>query len=74
MLIACGTSSTHVKSIAEKLIHWAKQHNHTSPTTEGLQQGLWVVVDVGETLVHVFQSDVRDYYQLDSLWDKAPLP
>lgn len=39
---------------------------------EGLNNGVWVVMDYGNVLVHIFQTELRDFYKLDELWADAP--
>jgi ribosome-associated protein len=39
---------------------------------EGVEQGRWIVIDYGDIIVHVFQEEVRDLYNLDELWGRAP--
>ena len=39
---------------------------------EGLNNGVWVVMDYGDVLVHIFQTELRDFYKLDELWADAP--
>lgn len=68
MVIASGTSDRHVKSMAEHVMETAKRNEHQPFGVEGLQQGEWVLVDLGEILVHVMQPRIRDFYNLEKLW------
>ena len=69
MIIASGRSSRHVSAIATHLIEKAKaQHIHCLSAT-GLENGEWVLVDFGDYIVHLFQPDVRAFYNLEGLWD-----
>ncbi|NIA27703.1 MAG: ribosome silencing factor [Desulfobulbaceae bacterium] len=68
VIIASGTSSRHVKSIANNVIAEAKKAGKPPLGSEGEEDGEWVLVDMGDIVVHVMQKQVRDYYDLESLW------
>ena len=68
VIVASGSSSRHVKSIANNVAVAAKQANHPPLGTEGEAEGEWVLVDLGDVIVHVMQRQVRAYYDLESLW------
>jgi ribosome-associated protein len=72
LIIASGTSSRHARSIAENLVLETKQQGFKSLGIEGLETGDWVLVDFGDTVVHVMQKEARDYYELEKLWSKVP--
>lgn len=68
MIIASGTSTQHVRSIASNLATESKKNQHKVFGCEGLDSGEWVLVDLGDALVHVMLPQVREYYQIEKLW------
>ncbi len=67
-----GTSATHVLGIANRLVDYVEQHSgqHRQGIV-GLQNRLWVAIDYGYLLVHIFQRETRDFYRLEGLWEDA---
>ena len=68
LIIATGSSSRHVKSLANNVVAEAKNAGQRPLGSEGEIEGEWVLVDLGDVIVHVMQRQVREYYDLESLW------
>lgn len=68
MIIASGTSSTHVKALADNIIKIAKAYGIDPVYQEGAETCEWVLVDLGEVVVNIMQPRTRDYYHLEGLW------
>lgn len=68
LVIASGTSTTHVKSIADEVIRHAKRIGAQPLGVEGAREAEWVLVDLGDIVVHVMLPRVREFYALERLW------
>ena len=68
LVIASGTSSRHVKSLASNVSVEAKKQGARPLGVEGEDAGEWVLVDFGDVVVHVMQPATRDFYDLERLW------
>ena len=75
LIIASGTSSRHVKSIADEVVKFAKRAGMLPLGVEGQAEAEWVLVDLGDIIVHVMLPRIREFYGLERLWtvgDQAP--
>ena len=73
-VIASGTSNRHVRSLADDAEGKLKEDLRRQPLRrEGREYSRWVLLDYGDMVVHVFDQETRDYYQLEKLWADAPV-
>ena len=70
MIFASGTSTRHVGAIADSVIEAATAAGHPPLGVEGEDVGEWVLVDLGDAIVHIMLPDVRAYYELEKLWSE----
>lgn len=70
-VIMDATSNRQVKSIADEIVDQAEAANVEVQQVEGKDTAKWILVDLGDVIVHVFQSDEREYYNLEKLWSDA---
>jgi ribosome-associated protein len=68
MVIASGTSERHVKSLAGHVVEEAKKNEAPPIGVEGENVGEWVLVDLGDVIVHVMKPQTREFYQLEKFW------
>jgi ribosome-associated protein len=71
LVIASGTSARHVKSIADEVVRFAKKAGVMPLGVEGEQEAEWVLVDLGDVIVHVMLPRIREFYGLERLWAVA---
>jgi len=71
MVVASGTSGRHVRALAENVVEKSKAFGQRPIGLEGEREGEWVLVDLQDILVHVMLPRVRDFYQLEKLWDMS---
>lgn len=70
ILIASGRSRRQVSALADKLIRTVKENKFETLGVEGKTEGEWVLVDLGDIIVHIMHPGSREYYQLEKLWGK----
>lgn len=73
-IICHGTSSTHVDSIAKSVESSVKENLKTDVWhRDGYRNAIWILLDYGDIMVHVFQQEARDFYNLEGLWADAKI-
>nr|WP_068301884.1 ribosome silencing factor [Pararhodobacter sp. CCB-MM2] len=72
MVICSGRSSRQVAAIAEKLLERLKSTYRITARSEGKETGDWVLLDTGDVVVHIFRPEVREFYQLERMWQVSP--
>jgi ribosome-associated protein len=68
MVIASGTSERHVRSLANHVLEESKKQQVQPLGVEGQNTGEWVLVDLGDVIVHVMKPQTREFYQLEKFW------
>jgi len=68
MVIVSGTSTRHVKALAENVALQAKQHGYQPLGIVGENTAEWVLVDLADVVVHIMMPEIRDFYALEKLW------
>ena len=68
MIIASGKSKRQVAALADKVVESAKENGVKPLGIEGKTEGEWVLVDLGDIIVHIMYPETREYYQLEKLW------
>ncbi|RYZ68301.1 MAG: ribosome silencing factor [Proteobacteria bacterium] len=72
LIICSGTSDRQVSTISESVIQAVDVHNMHIVSKEGVSEGRWALIDLGDVVVHIFLDALRDYYDLENLWVDAP--
>ena len=70
-LLASGSSDRQVRAIADAIVEAAKAAGNAPLGVEGHDEGRWVLIDLGDVIVHVFLDEVREHYDLERLWGDA---
>ena len=74
LVVASGTSSRHVKSVADEVVKFAKKCGVMPLGVEGGNEAEWVLVDLGDVIVHVMLPRIREYYAIERLWTVGDQP
>ncbi|SOB76542.1 ribosome-associated protein [Marinobacter sp. LV10R510-11A] len=74
MVLASGTSNRHVKSLADSVVVDAKEQGVRVNSVEGGGGSDWILVDLGDVVVHVMLPAAREFYDLERFWRDAPDP
>ncbi|MBT3365540.1 MAG: ribosome silencing factor [Nitrospina sp.] len=72
-MICSGNSKVHVQSIVDAILERCYQTHNKPSAVEGYSGGIWIVVDLGDLIVHVFHKEARLHYDLERLWGDVPV-
>lgn len=72
-IICSGNSKAQVQAIADSILETMCGAKHKTTVTEGYSGGAWVILDMVDIVIHIFQKDVRAHYDLERLWDDVPV-
>lgn len=70
-VFASGTSDRHTKSIADAIDEAVRREGEHPLGIEGYEDGKWILMDLNDVIVHIFQREVREHYDLERLWSDA---
>ena len=68
MIFCTGTSNRHARSIVDRVVERMKEIRMPVLGIEGYESGQWVLIDLGDAILHVMLSEVREFYKLEDLW------
>ncbi|GAM13329.1 MULTISPECIES: ribosome silencing factor [Bacillaceae] len=72
-VICHGNSDKQVQAIAREIREKAEEQGYNLKRMEGFDEARWVLIDIGDVVVHVFHKEERSYYNLERLWGDAPI-
>ena len=70
-LIATGTSDRQIRTVANEIMQFGKEHNFCLFGKAGYEQARWILLDFVDVVVHIFDEEFRQYYDLELLWGDA---
>ena len=73
MIVASGTSSRHLQSLSENLVSELKKIGVGNCRIEGIESSDWKLVDTIDIIVHIFNPEKREFYDLEKMWAE-PIP
>lgn len=73
MVLASGTSKRHVSSMADHVVETVEKLGVPRTAVEGTTHCDWVLIDVGDVLVHLFRPEIREFYALERLWSSPAI-
>lgn len=68
MVVCSGTSNIHIRAIAERVAEVMKSHGIKGTRMEGISEARWVLMDFGDVVLHIFDPEDREFYQLEQFW------
>ena len=73
VVVVTASSLRHAKSLADGLMEQCTKNNYEFLRMEGYQTGQWILSDLNDIVVHIFQQDMRELFRIESLWKDAPV-
>ena len=73
MVVASGRSHRHVSAISDQLLRTLKENGFGQARVEGLAGADWVLIDTGDVIVHVFRPEIREFYNIEKMWQAPDL-
>ncbi len=70
-IVVSARGAKHAKALAENILDQAAENNVEFLTMEGHKTGEWVLVDLNDVLIHVFQTELREFYNIEGMWSEA---
>jgi len=71
IIMVTAKGQRHAQALADALLHLAKERNIASLGLEGYQTGTWILLDFNDIIVHIFQDDLRGFYNIEGLWSEG---
>ncbi len=71
-IIGTGSTAVQVHAICDNIINNLKESGYNALRIEGYREGWWVILDYGAVIIHIFQPESREFYDLERLWANAP--
>ena len=68
MVVTSGRSNRHVSAVADQVVKALRENGFHKPRVEGLPHADWVLVDGGDVIVHIFRPEVREFYNIEKMW------
>ena len=68
MVVTSGRSHRHVAAVADQVITALRENGYGKPRVEGMTHADWVLVDAGDVILHVFRPEVREFYNIEKMW------
>jgi ribosome-associated protein len=72
-VLCTGTSTTHIQAIAQNVLGHLRMDARRRAKPEGDSESLWIVLDYSDVILHVFDAETRDFYDLERLWGDAKI-
>ena len=73
IIIVTASSLRHAKSLADGLLAKCSEHKYEYLRMEGYQAGQWILADLNDIVVHIFQQEMRELFRIEALWKQAPV-